>query len=262
MDALTTALAYHGAWTGQDFDAAIRLLADPLEVEVPINDYPTKASFADALRGFGSLTRRVDLLAEMQAGDEAMLLYDMDVERLGSMRVVEHFTVQDGRIVRLRQVHDTAQLRAAGFVADVHYDASPEAVYDAIARPGGSDGWWTTDGDAVGAAGQRIRLNWSDDGDYVVFRVDVADRPTAMIWTCVEQHDRNLPQPNEWLGTTVVFELEPDDTGTRLHFEHRGLTPQLDCYAICRDGWDHFLRRSIRQLVAVGHGLPFTPASG
>jgi ketosteroid isomerase-like protein len=31
------------------------------------------------------------------------------------MRVVEHFTVADGRIVRLRQIHDTAGLREAGF---------------------------------------------------------------------------------------------------------------------------------------------------
>jgi hypothetical protein len=31
------------------------------------------------------------------------------------MRIAEHFTVNDGRIVRLRQVHDTAHLRAAGF---------------------------------------------------------------------------------------------------------------------------------------------------
>jgi hypothetical protein len=44
-----------------------------------------------------------------------MLLYDMDVEKLGAMRVAEHFTVQNGRITRIRQIHDTAAVRAAGF---------------------------------------------------------------------------------------------------------------------------------------------------
>ena len=39
----------------------------------------------------------------------------MDVEGLGMMRIAEHFTVADGRIKRIRQVHDTAALRAAGF---------------------------------------------------------------------------------------------------------------------------------------------------
>jgi hypothetical protein len=45
-----------------------------------------------------------------------MLLYDMDVAGLGMLRVAEHFTVRDGKIVRIRQVHDTAALREAGFV--------------------------------------------------------------------------------------------------------------------------------------------------
>jgi hypothetical protein len=45
-----------------------------------------------------------------------MLLYDMDVRGLGVMRVAEHFTIRNGKIARLRQIHDTAALRAAGFV--------------------------------------------------------------------------------------------------------------------------------------------------
>ncbi len=52
----------------------------------------------------------------MRAGSEGMLLYDMDVAELGPLRVAEHFTVENGKITRIRQVHDTAALRAAGFV--------------------------------------------------------------------------------------------------------------------------------------------------
>lgn len=106
--------AYHRAWTTKDFDSAVRLLAPDLKVEVPINDYPTTESFAKAVIGFGALVRRVDLLAEFTNGNEAMLLYDMDVEKLGAMRVAEHFTVNNGRITRIRQIHDTAAVRSAG----------------------------------------------------------------------------------------------------------------------------------------------------
>ena len=52
----------------------------------------------------------------MSAGKEGMLLYDMDVPHLGTLRVAEHFTVENGKITRIRQIHDTAALRAAGFV--------------------------------------------------------------------------------------------------------------------------------------------------
>ena len=111
--ALATARRYHDAWTSRDFDQAVALLSPTLAVEVPINEYPTTASFAEALLRFGGMARRVDLLSAMCADDEAMLLYDMDVEGLGTIRIVEHFTVADGTIVRLRQIHDTAPLRDA-----------------------------------------------------------------------------------------------------------------------------------------------------
>ena len=105
---------YHDSWTGGDFARATALLADALAVEVPVNDYPTTESFADALSNFGSTVTGVDLLASMTSGPEAMLLYDLDVPRLGRLRVAEHFTVGDGKITRIRQIHDTAAVRAAG----------------------------------------------------------------------------------------------------------------------------------------------------
>ncbi len=39
----------------------------------------------------------------------------MELAGFGTLRVAEHFTVVDGVITRIRQVHDTAALRAAGF---------------------------------------------------------------------------------------------------------------------------------------------------
>jgi ketosteroid isomerase-like protein len=81
---------------------------------VPVNEYPTAESFAAALQGFGSMVTSVDLLAVMSDGDEAMLLYDMTAGPVGTLRVAEHFTVADGRITRIRQIHDTRPVRAAG----------------------------------------------------------------------------------------------------------------------------------------------------
>ena len=104
---------YHHGWTSKNYERAVELLAPSVRIEVPINDYPTAESFAQALQSFGDTVSRVELLSEISAGDEAMLLYDMEADRLGTLRVVEHFTVADGRIVRLRQIHDTAALRSA-----------------------------------------------------------------------------------------------------------------------------------------------------
>lgn len=107
--------AYYDSWTTGDFDRAVGLLAPGLAVEVPVNDYPDVESFAAALKDFGALATRVELLAAMTSGEEGMLLYDMQVQGLGTLRVAEHFTVSGGKITRLRQIHDTAAIRAAGF---------------------------------------------------------------------------------------------------------------------------------------------------
>lgn len=106
--------AYHDAWTRKDFAGARALLAGALVVEVPVNDYPTADSFAAALEGFGSMVSKVELLAAMSDGTEAMLLYDLEAGPVGTLRVAEHFTVKDAKITRIRQVHDTAAVRVAG----------------------------------------------------------------------------------------------------------------------------------------------------
>src|ERR687898_2899174 len=100
-DTLSVVRAYHRAWTSKNFDEAVRLLAPDLKVEVPINDYPTTESFAEALVGFGGLVTGLELLSELGEGNEAMLLYDMNVEGLGTIRLAEHFTVAEGRITRI-----------------------------------------------------------------------------------------------------------------------------------------------------------------
>ena len=105
---------YHDAWTSKDLARATALLADTLAVEVPVNDYPTAESFAAALTSFASMVTRVELLAMLSDGDEAMVLYDLTAGPVGTLRVAEHFTVADGKIVRIRQIHDTMPVRAAG----------------------------------------------------------------------------------------------------------------------------------------------------
>ena len=108
---------YLDAWSSGRFDDAVSLLDEAIRVEVPVNEYPTRESFAAALTAFGSMVERVDVIAELGGEGEAMQLYDLSVRGLGALRIVEHFTLREGRIVRLRQIHDTAGLRAAGFAS-------------------------------------------------------------------------------------------------------------------------------------------------
>lgn len=113
--ALELARSYHDAWTKKNFEEAGRYLAADLEADVPLNTYANAAEFLAGLSGFVQLVTDVDLLAELGDNEEAMLLYDVHVHSIGKLRVAEHFTVVDRQITRIRHVHDTAALRAAGF---------------------------------------------------------------------------------------------------------------------------------------------------
>ncbi len=110
--ALAVARSYHRAWTNGDLEAAGAQLADDLAIEVPINAYAMKQDFLRAVGSTRQMTSKLELLAEFGDDAEALLLYDLTLP-FGVMRVAEHFTVRDGRITRIRQIHDTAAVRAA-----------------------------------------------------------------------------------------------------------------------------------------------------
>lgn len=116
-DATTIARRYHDAWVTGRIGDAEALLAPDLAVEVPINDYPTRESFTHALATFAAMVERVCVISALGDDREAVLLYDMSVAGLGGLRVAEHFTVEEGRIVKLVQVHDTVGIRAMGLGA-------------------------------------------------------------------------------------------------------------------------------------------------
>ena len=254
-DTAATVRAYHDAWTAKDFAAASALLADTLEVEVPVNEYPTAKDFAAALAGFGAMVTNVELLAAMSDGDQAMLLYDLAAGPVGTLRVAEHFTVADGKIVRLRQIHDTAPIRAAGlarspgpmYARQLTIAAPRERVFAAIATVDGPRHWWTTVVTGSAAVGDELRFGFAGLDEQMVMRVSERQPPELVAWSCVA-HTRG----NEWTGSTLRFELTEHGPGAcDLDFRHIGVPADL-----VADGWEHFLA-SLAAYSQHGTGTPF-----
>ena len=128
------------------------------------------------------------------------------------------------------------------FTHALEIEASPAAIYAAITTAAGLRGWWTETCDVVNV----------DDGLLVV---ELNDREVR--WTCVDARIVGLDRPDEWIGTSIRFRMQPNGAGrTRLDFEHVGLTPALECYGICEDGWRHFLA-SLKSWLETGQGTPY-----
>lgn len=123
------------------------------------------------------------------------------------------------------------------YTCRIVFRAPRERVFDAIATPGGVRGWWTTAVKGSGAAGGELRLEFEGLDEYIVLRVEKANRPSSVQWSCVVH--TGLP---EWAGTKMLFDLvERTPLECELSFRHIGLTPKLQCYDDGSLGWDHFL---------------------
>ncbi len=125
--------------------------------------------------------------------------------------------------------------------AEASYAAPPDALFDAFTTLDGIAGWWTEQVSGSAAEGGELTLGFpNSDGPRVVLHVDRADRNRSIVWSV--RAVPPLPAWEEWTGTRIVVRLEPgDDGGTRMEFEHEGLSPVLHCYDTCSRGWDHGL---------------------
>jgi uncharacterized protein YndB with AHSA1/START domain len=127
-------------------------------------------------------------------------------------------------------------------------NASADTVFDALTTTEGLAGWWTpVNGD--GLAGGELTFMFGP-GAEAVMRVDAAERGVGVHWTNTACH------VEDWVGTRVHFDLSPTAAGrTELRFRHEGLTPKLECFADCQNGWDHFVT-SLAAYVETGAGHP------
>lgn len=141
-------------------------------------------------------------------------------------------------------------------------DAPAGRVYDALTTPGGLAGWWTEDCDIALAEGGKSIFRFAKT--YNVMLIEKLVPVSVVVWKCIEQyHDASgqLSRPDEWVGTTVRFELSPvSERRTKLDFEHVGLVAQLDCWEICERDWNFFLDESLKPMCETGTGKPFIPS--
>ena len=68
-------------------------------------------------------------------------------------------------------------------------------------------------------------------------------------WLCRKGHE-------EWIGTTISFELEAHQKGTTLYFHHDGWKEQTPVFAVCSFDRAIFLR-SLKSLCETGKGSPY-----
>jgi uncharacterized protein YndB with AHSA1/START domain len=124
--------------------------------------------------------------------------------------------------------------------------SSPDKVYDAITTIEGLAGWWAENTHGTPDVGGVIEFRFGADGfDMEVVELDPA---THVLWKVVDG-------PEEWIGTTVDWQLEQEDDYTVVLFRHLGWSEPVEFMHHCSTKWAIFLM-SLKDLVETGKGAP------
>lgn len=123
---------------------------------------------------------------------------------------------------------------------------SPQDVYRALTTIDGLAGWWTTDTTGDAGLGSVIQFRFLPGG----FDMKVIDqRPDEHVrWEVVDG-------PEEWIGTTITWDLAREGDWTIVMFGHLGWRDRGAFMHHCSTKWATYLM-SLKALLETGVGAP------
>jgi hypothetical protein len=92
---------------------------------------------------------------------------------------------------------------------------------------------------------------------WVNFKITEMIPDKKVVWYATDCDLPWLKDRKEWKGTSVQFDIAEIPGGTQMSMTHVGLTPQVECYANCKKGWDFYAGSSLLQLITEGKGMPW-----
>lgn len=129
---------------------------------------------------------------------------------------------------------------------------SPDEVFNAISNVAG---WWI--GEVQGQAdkmGSVFSYNYKTFHDSTQKVVEFVPGK-KIVWEVIKSSINFVKDKNEWLGTQLIFELKAVKDGTEIHFTHKGLTPQIECFENCSAGWEFYIHKSLKNFIENGEGI-------
>ncbi|WP_034090292.1 SRPBCC family protein [Streptacidiphilus albus] len=124
---------------------------------------------------------------------------------------------------------------------------SPEKVYEALTTVEGLAGWWTVDTGGDAAVGGTLAFRFPPVGGFDMEVVEL--RPSErVVWRVVDG-------PEEWIGTTVTWDLRQDGDYTIVLFSHEGWREPVEFMHHCSTKWGSYLM-SLKSLLETGAGAP------
>jgi uncharacterized protein YndB with AHSA1/START domain len=107
-------------------------------------------------------------------------------------------------------------------------------VYSALATREGLARWWTCDVDGECRPGGTLAFSFGYPEPWVAMQVTELVPAARVRWRCVKG-------PDEWVNTTITFELKEEGDGTVLLFTHADWREPVEFMSHCSTKWAYFL---------------------
>ena len=124
--------------------------------------------------------------------------------------------------------------------------SSVDDVYAALTTVQGLSGWWADNTQGDSRVGGVLQFRF-DAGGIDTKVVELRD-PQRVLWEVVDG-------PEEWIGTTISFDLKQDGDYVSVLFKHQGWKEPVEFMHHCSTKWAIFLM-SLKSLVETGQGAP------
>lgn len=138
----------------------------------------------------------------------------------------------------------------------IFQETKPEKVYDALTNS--IPHWWTEMFE--GSSNQQGQLFTIRFGTniYKSLVVEELVPNKKVVWYVTDSliYIPELTNKAEWINTKIVWEISSKNEQTILDLTHFGLTPKVECFNICQDGWKNFTD-SLTEFINTGIGNPF-----
>jgi uncharacterized protein YndB with AHSA1/START domain len=124
-------------------------------------------------------------------------------------------------------------------------------VYKALTTREGLAAWWTNNTQAENKVGGALQFRFSAGGAEIGgFEMKVLELQPAkrVLWQVVGG-------PEEWVGTTIAFDLKQSGEHAIVLFKHQGWKEPVEFMHHCSSKWAMYLM-SLKSLMETGKGTP------
>ncbi len=132
-------------------------------------------------------------------------------------------------------------------------DQDPSTVFNCIKN---FRGWWSVE--IEGETGTLNEIFFYHYQDVHLSKIKLIEEVPneKLVYQILENQFSFTKDRTEWTGTKLIFEIESASEKTTVKFTHEGLTAEEECYNICFESWNNYIKRSLYNLITTGKGNP------